>query len=172
MPLYLLDTNHVRLLEQCSLPFMNYFLTHIDHVATSAISVQEVFKGRLAAIARARKPVDLFNGYQFLEDSLAVLAQLPIVQYDAGAELEYQSIRALKLKNGTQDQRIAATALANNLTLVTENSRDFIRHPRSHALGLVEINFGANHRHLRRRPRRQPPQSATTCRSHEAPVAR
>jgi tRNA(fMet)-specific endonuclease VapC len=125
MALYLLDTNHVRFLEQCQLPFMNHYLAHIPNVGTSAISVQEVFKGRLAAIAIARKPIDLINGYRYLEDSLAALAQVPLVQYDVDADREFQALRGLRLRVSSQDLRIAVIASAKNLTLVTSNTRDF-----------------------------------------------
>lgn len=125
MPLYLLDTNHVRLLEQCSLPFMRQYLRRIPDVALCAISVQEVLKGRLAAISVARTATDLMDGYQYLVDSLAILAQLPIIPYDPDCEFEFQSLRTFRPKTGKQDQRIAATALAKNLTLVTSNTKDF-----------------------------------------------
>ncbi|HKA06107.1 MAG TPA: type II toxin-antitoxin system VapC family toxin [Gemmataceae bacterium] len=130
MPVYLLDTNHLRLLENCQPTFMGHFLAHRPtDVATSIVCVQEVLKGRLGALTAARKPADLYAGYRFLNQSLDCLSQLPIVLFDAIADRAFQTIRALRIKSGTQDQRIAATALANGLTLVTGNTRHFVGVP-------------------------------------------
>jgi tRNA(fMet)-specific endonuclease VapC len=125
MPGYLLDTNQLRFLEQCQPTFMGHFLLHRANVATSIICAQEVLKGRLSAIATARRAVDLIDCYYWPNESLNALGQLTIVLFEANAESRFQQIRKLRLKTGSQDQRIAATALANGMTLVTSNIRDF-----------------------------------------------
>jgi len=130
MPIYLLDTNQLRLLENCQPTFMSHFLAHRQaDVATSIVCVQEVLKGRLGALTAARKPSDLYSGYRFLKQAADSFSQLPIVLFDGVADGAFQTIRALQLKSGTQAQRIAATALANGLTLVTSNTRHFTSIP-------------------------------------------
>ena len=94
-------------------------------VAVGIVAVQEVLKGRLAALATARKPVDFIHGYALLTGSLIAISQLPIQPFDSLVEREYQSIRSTRPKCGSQDMRIAAIAIANNCTLLTQNIRDF-----------------------------------------------
>jgi tRNA(fMet)-specific endonuclease VapC len=50
-----------------------------------------------------------------------------VVSYDQAVEDEFQRIRHIRI--GTQDLKIAATALANRLPLVTGNRRDFAQVP-------------------------------------------
>ena len=50
----------------------------------------------------------------------------------------FQQLTALKLRMGTQDTLIAAIALANEMTLLTRNLRDFQKVP-----GLALENWSA-----------------------------
>ena len=54
---------------------------------------------------------------------------MPRVPFDQASENHFQQLAALKLRVGSQDLKIAAVALANNLTLLTCNRRDFGRIP-------------------------------------------
>ena len=47
------------------------------------------------------------------------------VPFDQACEAQFQQLVALRLRVGTQDLKIAATALANRLIVVTRNRRDF-----------------------------------------------
>jgi len=51
------------------------------------------------------------------------------VPFDAACENQFQQLRALRLRVGTQDLKIAAVALANQLVVLTRNRRDFGRIP-------------------------------------------
>jgi tRNA(fMet)-specific endonuclease VapC len=53
----------------------------------------------------------------------------PVLPFDAVAQARFQQILSIRLRIGTQDQKIAAVALANNLTLLTRNRRDFAHIP-------------------------------------------
>jgi tRNA(fMet)-specific endonuclease VapC len=44
-------------------------------------------------------------------------------------ERKFNELRRQKIRIGTRDLRIAATALVHNLTLVTRNHKDFSRVP-------------------------------------------
>jgi tRNA(fMet)-specific endonuclease VapC len=129
MPRYRLDTNHLTLLERQQVPFLIRFLGRRADAVTGIVNAQEVLKGRLAASAAARKPADVIRGYELLDLSISTLAQIPIFPFDAIAEGAFQTIRAARPRVGTQDQRIAAIALGNGLTLVTRNTQDFVGIP-------------------------------------------
>lgn len=49
--------------------------------------------------------------------------------FDAAALTEFDRLKAMKLRVGTMDLRIAATALSRGLTVVTRNERDFAQVP-------------------------------------------
>lgn len=53
----------------------------------------------------------------------------PILDFDAAAAGEYQSLSEARLRVGTMDLRIAAIALAHNALLVSRNLADFQRVP-------------------------------------------
>ena len=125
---YLLDTDH---------------LTHFQHghplvihrvglqprasVGISIVTVEEMLRGRMARTSRARDGRARIGHYQLLEETLQLFARFPVVSYDQAVEDEFQRIRHIRI--GTQDLKIAATALANQLTLVTANRRDFAQVP-------------------------------------------
>lgn len=128
MPRFLLDTNHLTLLEQCQVPFMGRFLHHRADVVTGIVNVQEVLKGRLAALAAARKPAEIIRGYELLDLSISTITQVPILPFDAVAEGAFQQVRSLRPRIGSRDEQIAAIWLGNGLTLVTQHS-GFCWHP-------------------------------------------
>jgi tRNA(fMet)-specific endonuclease VapC len=72
-------------------------------LATTVVTMYEQFRGRLAAIARARDGEALQTAFRLL------IAQRPRI--------------------GTRDRRIAAITLANDAVLVTSNRRDFEQIP-------------------------------------------
>ena len=65
--------------------------------------------------------------YARLNETVQLFSRFSVVPYDQPAEDEFQQLRAIRI--GTQDRKIAAVALANQLTLVTPNRRDFARVP-------------------------------------------
>lgn len=130
MPLYVFDTNHLTFFEQSRPSLTARFLAcQPGAVGVAVVAVQEALKGRLAALATARKPIEYIRGYQFLEVTVGCVARLPILGFDAAAEAFYQTIRLLRLRVGSQDQRIAAIAVAHGCTLLTRNTSDFIGIP-------------------------------------------
>jgi tRNA(fMet)-specific endonuclease VapC len=98
-------------------------------VGLSVVVIEEAFRGRLAALARARDGAMRIIQYGHLLTTAQTIRNLPLVPYDAPAEVQFQHLLTLRLRIGTQDLKIAAIALANQLTLLTRNRSDFGRVP-------------------------------------------
>src|SRR5262245_3139096 len=123
---FLFDTDHLTLYEHQHTALGRHLVQHSPHsVGLSAVTAEEVLRGRLATIARHAGGSPLIRAYVRLVDAVQILDQFLIVPFDLACEGRYQQLRALRLRVGTNDLRIAAVALANNLTLLTRNRRDF-----------------------------------------------
>jgi tRNA(fMet)-specific endonuclease VapC len=83
----------------------------------------------LAWIHRAKKPVELLKGYHFLRELLRYYNSIDVAPFEESALLEFQRLRALRIRIGTKDLRIAATASVLGATVLTRNLRDFRQVP-------------------------------------------
>jgi tRNA(fMet)-specific endonuclease VapC len=88
-----------------------------------------MIRGRLAILARRSEGEARVRAYAKFMETVLFFASIPVVPFDLACEQKFQELRSLRLRVGSQDLRIAATALAGNLTLVTRNRRDFERVP-------------------------------------------
>jgi tRNA(fMet)-specific endonuclease VapC len=125
---YLFDTDHLTLYER-GYPAVSHRLAAQPPktVGISAITVMEALRGRLARLNRVMDGPTRILRYGELLTVVQMFLEFPLVPYDAAAENYFQPWRGLRL--GTMDLQIAAVALANKLTLVTRNRRDFARIP-------------------------------------------
>jgi tRNA(fMet)-specific endonuclease VapC len=125
---WLLDTDHVSLHERGHAPLRSR-LTSIppDSVAVSAVTVEEMVRGRLAILARRSEGEARVRAYAKLIETVVFFSSIPVVPFDLRCEEKFQELRSLRLRVGSQDLRIAATAIVNNLILVTRNRQDFER---------------------------------------------
>lgn len=93
-----------------------------EGIFTSAITAGELAYGA----ARSGRP-------QLIEKVTLVLDSLPVVSFDAAAAATYGRLRADLEAAGTSlaeaDLRIASTALAHGMVVVTGNGRHFSRIP-------------------------------------------
>lgn len=127
---WLLDTDHTSLQERGH-PILRQRLEAVlpEAVAISAVTIEEVLRGRLAVLAR-QLPGDLrVHAYQKLVETVLFFSTVPIVAFDAAAEEKFRELRGLGVRIGSQDLRIASIALVKNLTVVTANWKDFKRVP-------------------------------------------
>jgi tRNA(fMet)-specific endonuclease VapC len=123
---YLLDTDHLTLFEHVHVLVWRRFLQQPPGtVGISAVTVEEYLRGRLAALARYQSGPRQVQAYSNFIASLLLFQQFPIAGFDLACDAQYQQLRSLRLRIGSQDLRIAATALRNQVTLVTRNRRDF-----------------------------------------------
>src|SRR5437879_1345759 len=115
---YLLDTN--LLSKQDTHPkARNWIVQHQLQIGISSITVAEVAQG-IEALPPGRRRAGL---EVFLQE---MLEDYPVVPFDTKEALAWgryvvEAGRPLPVR----DSLIAATALANNLEVVTENTRDF-----------------------------------------------
>ena len=121
---YLLDTNICIYVIIARPPkVLARFMKHeIDGLGISAISASELYWGvRKIGSARNLAALEKF------------LSPLVVLDYDLAAARRYGELLASLEKRGTPigplDQQIAAHALALNVTLVTNNLREFKRVP-------------------------------------------
>ena len=129
---YILDTDavsiflrgHAQIVERVG-------LVRPEDVWITAVTVEEMLSGRLAAInnARARAQVGTARSYTLLVDLVHALARFNIVVPTEEAERLYLSWPAQVRRVGKQDCRIAACAILSTFTLVTCNYKDYSRIP-------------------------------------------
>jgi tRNA(fMet)-specific endonuclease VapC len=123
---FLLDTDHLTLVERGHAPLVQRVTAQpAGAVGTSAVTVEEALRGRLASLARPLGGAARVRGYALLLGTVRLFNHLPLLPFDQAAETEYQRLRAQHPRLGTQDLRIAAVAFVNALTLLTRNRRDF-----------------------------------------------
>lgn len=127
---YILDTDHLSLLHR-GFPGIRDRLNLMspDQIAITIITAEEQLRGRLAQISKASSIEDRVKKYLWLQETLASLNKLPILQSSITAEQKVEEFRRLKIQVGTQDLRIAAITLAHNGILVTRNLKDFSQIP-------------------------------------------
>jgi tRNA(fMet)-specific endonuclease VapC len=122
---YLLDTNIcVLLIRQKSPQVLKKLISHsITDIALSALTVAELQYG----VQKSSQP---YQNQQALDQFLLPLTSIPFDEQDA---IAYGQIRATLeaqgLPIGAVDTLIAAQAVRYNLTLATNNVREFARIP-------------------------------------------
>lgn len=127
---FVLDTDHLTLFQHDHEPLMRRLaVAPAGSVGTTVVTLEESTRGRLAVVARARTGPERIQAYQRLLNSFRVALRFPVVAFDQLSEDRFQHLRSLRLHIGTPDLKIAAVALANNLTVLTRNVRDFGRVP-------------------------------------------
>jgi tRNA(fMet)-specific endonuclease VapC len=131
---FLLDTDHLSILQRQSGPEFAALAAHIaNHPATdlalSVVSFHEQVLGCHAYLNRARRAADLVRGYDLLGRVLRDFSVAQVLPFDAAAATVFDGLVAQRIKLATMDLRIAAVALAQNLTLLTRNVQDFGKVP-------------------------------------------
>lgn len=130
--MYLLDTDHMSILERGGTPALHLTLklsTFPDwQITTTIVSYEEQCKGWLAKTSKEKDDA-LIRAYVQLGQHLEIYAGMTVLPYDARAHTIFQSLQSRKVRIGTQDLKIAAIALANNATVLTRNTQHFSRVP-------------------------------------------
>jgi len=127
---YLFDTDHLTLYDHADVTVWRHFsAVSWGSVGISAVTVEESLRGRLLALSRHTAGPLQVQAYGRLLAALSLFPQFDLVPFDLACENQYQHLRGMSLRIGSQDSRIGAVALVHRLVLVTRNRRDFGRIP-------------------------------------------
>jgi len=136
--MFLLDTDHVGILQRQTQPEFSRLMTRIAahssaELVVSIVSFHEQVLGWNSYIGRASDQAGVVLAYRMFQQLLTDFAKTRVLPFDAAAARVYGRIRlALELAGtpvGPMDMLIAAIAIANNVILVTHNTREFSRIP-------------------------------------------
>ena len=125
--LYLLDTDHITLLQYNNARLLARCNQEAEtDVVVSIISYEEQFRGWLNTISQAKTPDRFTLAYLSLSEFERFYCKFRVLSFDIRAASIYETLRKTHRRSGKMDLRIAAIALAVNATLVTRNTQDFI----------------------------------------------
>jgi len=132
--MYLLDTDTLSVWQWHTQPDAAVLQLRMDDyvdgdIGVSVVTVHEQANGCHARLNRAKTAADLVRGYDLFDKLIRSLLRFPVVRFDEAAAAMLGVLDAIKTGVKPMDLRIAAIALANNLTLVTRNTSDFARVP-------------------------------------------
>jgi tRNA(fMet)-specific endonuclease VapC len=131
--MYLLDTDHISLIDRGTDEGQRIIrrLAGIpeEDVAVSVVSYEEQTRGLLAQVARIRAVDQQIAWYERLEKLLQFYSTMPLVSFDTAVVEQFQALWVQRIRIGTMDLKIAATALAHDATLLTRNAKDFSKVP-------------------------------------------
>lgn len=126
MPLYLLDTDHISLIQRGHANVVARFRsTPIKEIVVSVVSYEEQFRGWLKAISQANTSQKMSLAYESLCKMHSLFCGLTMLDFNLQTALIYGDLRRLHRRSGKSDLQIAATALAHDATLITRNTQDF-----------------------------------------------
>lgn len=96
------------------------------------VVAEEAIRGQLATIRAAqagRGKLSVGQAYAYFEETLTALRSFQLLPYTVSADALFRTWRAMKIRIGPQDMRIAAICFAHGAKLVTRNARDFSQIP-------------------------------------------
>lgn len=125
---YLLDADSASLAINGNKRVRNR-IQQTPQVWLSAIAAEEIVSGSLSLINQTRDKPGNPAAYSLFGNLLDSLGDYKIHLYTAEAMLIYASLPASVKRVGTQDCRIAASALAAGWVVVTANTRHFSQIP-------------------------------------------
>jgi tRNA(fMet)-specific endonuclease VapC len=132
--MFLLDTDHIGIIQRRTQPEHGKLWERISKHPPLAfyvpiISFHEQILGWNAYLNRARGATGIVRAYAMFEQILTDFAAAQVLPFDDAAAARFDSLRSRRVRIATMDLRIAAIALARDLTLLTRNLADFRQVP-------------------------------------------
>ncbi|MBS0266322.1 MAG: type II toxin-antitoxin system VapC family toxin [Planctomycetes bacterium] len=126
----LLDTDHVTFLKYPESDRGRRLIRRLNAlpesevIGVSIVTVEERMRGWLAVIAREKSVLRQTVGYRELGTLFEFYNEFEILPFDEAAAQQFDVLRAQKLRIGSRDLKIAATAIVNQgQTVVCQSSR-------------------------------------------------
>ncbi len=134
MTQYILDTDHITALQRRDPIFLqNFQLIDDSQIFVTIINLEEQIQGRFEQINIIKKNKNykkLPGAYVNLRETVYFFSRMNLLDFDQSALDYYQNLsQQFPNKRVQQDLKIAAITLAKQMTLLTRNSRDFIKIP-------------------------------------------
>ncbi|MCY2990059.1 MAG: type II toxin-antitoxin system VapC family toxin [Planctomycetota bacterium] len=130
----ILDTDHVVVLKYRDSPQAKALSANMaaslePDFAISAVTIEEQMRGWLALIHHSPEVHRQLPAYERLVELFDFFSRWKIVPFDRASADEFVRLRKQKIRIGTMDLKIAATALVHDALLVSANRRDFEQVP-------------------------------------------
>ncbi len=130
----ILDTDHLTVIQRRSEPAYSRLRARLSKlppntVQTTIVSFEEQMRGWLAVISRARNQSKEVAAYQRLQALLRFFSEIPVIDYTDVVAARFEDLRGLRLRVGSMDLKIAATALSQDGLLLSANLTDFQKVP-------------------------------------------
>jgi tRNA(fMet)-specific endonuclease VapC len=93
------------------------------------VTMEESIRGRLAVLARRSAGARRVRAYSRFLATAQLFGTIRVLPFTMACEQIFQELRSSGLRVGSQDLRIAATALVHEMRVVTRNRKDFGRVP-------------------------------------------
>jgi len=132
--MFILDSDHLTILGQPDSPARLRMVAQLaqqppEDVVTTVITYEEQTRGWFAFLARAKTVSQELGAYDRLLRHLDTFREIPVLPYDQAAADHFQKLRAMRIRVGTMDLKIAAISLSRNSTLLRRNLSDFKQVP-------------------------------------------
>ena len=131
----LLDTDHTTFLKYPDSERGRRMIDRLEAVpaseviAVTIVTVEERMRGWLAVIAREKAAMRQVVGYRELALLFEFYQAFEVVPFDEASARHFDDLRRQKLRIGSRDLKIAATALVNHALLLSANLTDFEQVP-------------------------------------------
>jgi tRNA(fMet)-specific endonuclease VapC len=131
----LIDTDHATFLKYPDSERGRRFIERLSAVSeseaigVSIVTVEERMRGWLAIIAKEKTALRQVAGYRELAKLFEFYQEFEVIPFDEAAAAQFDDLRGRRLRIGTRDLKIAATALVNNALLLSANRSGFERVP-------------------------------------------
>ena len=132
--MFLFDTNHISVWQRGEGASYERLCAHLEkhtgeEIFVSVVSFHEMVNGWNAYIVRRSKSESLVRAYFEFERILKDFSVMQLLPFDRKAAEVFDELARQRLRVGAMDLRIAAIAIANQMTLLTQNTVDFERVP-------------------------------------------
>src|SRR6516165_5714411 len=113
----LIDTDHATFLKYPDSERGRRFIERLSAVSeseaigVSIVTVEERMRGWLAIIAKEKTALRQVAGYRELAKLFEFYQEFEVIPFDEAAAAQFDDLRGRRLRIGTRDLKIAATAL-------------------------------------------------------------